>query len=313
EFPAATRVIGSWGLPERVDTFQALLRVGDFHDAGAVPFTFTNTDSTFTVTHDNCTVHFRTVRTLFADSDLFNADSDADGDGLTAIEEAALSSSGRSMGDPRERDVLVAVGFTHPDWAMSDDTRIKVTTAFFRGDRINLNIFTHDDPVLDITPGQIELGGTLPDRSHVLTIDEARQVHPQLVPNQLANLFHFCVFAEQLTDGVYGRAEQGGNDLTCRALLPVIGNPLDYQAKDFMHELGHNLGLCEAVANDGTGVCPEIPVAERATDVSVMGSPVEDAGHPVEILLAALNRPLNYTASMWQALTLSNFRLQDGS
>jgi hypothetical protein len=85
---------------------------------------------------------------------------------------------------------------------------------------------------------------------------------------------------------------------------------LEYQAKDVMHELGHNFGLCHPNTSDGNCPSGPIPLAERNGAASCMGSPTDDGGLftpgplgiPVPNFTAitnAFSRPLDYSPTQW--------------
>jgi len=307
-----TRTIGAWGMPEREDTFTAQLRIttGDIHTATRETFSFTNTPGNFTVSHNDYVVHFRIERTLFADPSPDSADADSDMDGLSDQEEAQVNSSNRSLGNPTLRDLLLVVGFTHSDWALTPKTQDLLTTVFFNRALVNLHIYTSSDPVLGVTPGVIQINGTNPNRNHRLAFAEGEQVRLQLVSNSVADFFHVLVLAEELNDGAWGRADvaRPANDLICRSHFPVSGADFhEYQAKTVMHELGHNLGLCHPTESDATCPTGAIPVAERNAGLSSMGTPAESAG-PIELMLEALNRPLDYTPGQWANMDLRRVR-----
>jgi hypothetical protein len=306
-----SRTIGNWGAPERTDALSAQLRIttGDISTSAPTTIDFHNTNATFTKSHNDYVIHFRTVRTLFPDPAPDNAQADGDLDGLTDKEEASINSVRRAAGDPIRKDILLIVGFTHPDWKITGKSRDLLTGAFFnRG--INLSIFTEPDSVHGITPGQINVNGSVPNRNHKLAFLEAQAVRPQLVRDDVSPLYHVLVLAEELNDGSFGRAEVAtpANDLMCRSHLPVSGADFkEYQAKDIMHELGHNLGLCHPT--ESTATCPtgSIPVGERNGGLSAMGTPAESAG-PIELMVEALNRPLDYTPGQWQNIDLTRLR-----
>ena len=312
--PVALRTIGNWGAPEKVEAFGADLRIrniGDISSSERERFVFQNVNATFEVRFAGFVVHFRTVRTLFPDPLPNDPNGDSDQDGLTDTEEAKLQTlHSRSAGNPFEKDILLVVGFTHPDWKLTQHSQDLLTTAFFNKARINLTIFTENDPILGVTPGRIRINGEFPARNHTLSLNEARVVRTQLLANDVALLFHVVVLAEQLDTGGWGQAEvaRPANDLICRSHLPILGPDIhDYQAKDVMHELGHNLGLCHPT--ESTADCPtgSIPTSERSGGLSAMGTPAESAG-PVEVMIEAMSRPLNYTPGQWTNMDLRRIK-----
>jgi hypothetical protein len=312
--PATTRTIGNWGAPERPDGLGADLRVtgGDVFTAERTIVRFQNVNAAFTVDHNGFTVHFRTVVSLFPDLSPNNANGDADSDGLTDTDEAKINSAKRSEGSPLEKDILLVVGFTHPDWRLTPRSKDLLTTAFFNEKRINLTIYTEadTDSARDITPGIITINGSTPERGHRLSLEEGSRVRPQLVNDKFRHIFHVLVLAAKLEDDHWGQSEASrpANSLVCRSHLPLLGPDfLDYQAKDIMHELGHNLGLCHPTESDSTCVTGSIPTSERNGGQSAMGTPAESAG-PVEQMTEALTRPLNYTLGQWQNIDLTLIR-----
>ena len=310
----ASRSIGAWGMPERTDTFSAELRIApdNIHTAQRHRFTFSNTDSAFSVSHNDYEVHFRMERTLFSDPSPQDPDGDSDADGLTDTEEARINSPRRSVGHPREKDILLIVGYTHPDWNITRLSKDLLTTVFFNRRRINLCILTENDPVLNVDPGQVEINAEVPNRDHSLSFAELGEIRPQLISGQNGNLFHVVVLAETLNDGAWGRGDAGrpARNLICRSHLPFLGpDVLQYQAKTIMHELGHNLGLCHP--SESNGDCPTgaIPASERNGGLSAMGTPAEAAG-PVEVMVEALTRPLDYTPGQWQNARLDRLKAE---
>jgi hypothetical protein len=258
---------------------------------------------------------------LFPDPSPNDANADNDADGLTDKEEASIhTQTARSAGSPLDKDILLVVGFTHADWKLTRKSIDLLTTVFFDRRRINLTIFTQEDRALGLTPGLVKIDGEVPERNHKLSLDEGREVRSQLVTGDLSEfgvdvnvspLFHVLVLAEELEDGEWGRAEWRGtpaNDLVCRSHLPFAGPDfLEYQAKDVMHELGHNLGLCHPTENISDCPTGPIPSAERNGALSAMGTPAESAG-PVEVMTEALSRPLDYTPGQWQNMDLTRLR-----
>jgi len=325
DVPVATRTIGNWGAPERTDAFGANLRLTnqiDISSATPTRITFQNLNATFTASVSGFVVRFRTVRTLFPDPSPNDANADNDADGLTDKEEASIhTQTARSAGSPLDKDILLVVGFTHPDWKLTQKSIDLLTTVFFDRRRINLTIFTQEDRALGLTPGQIRIDGEVPARDHRLSLAEGRAVRSQLAASDLSEfgvdanldmslLFHVLVLAEHLANDDWGRAEAGSaaNDLVCRSHLPFLGpDHFEYQAKDVMHELGHNLGLCHPPLSDSTCPTGSIPQAERNGGQSAMGTPAEAAG-PVEVMIEALSRPLDYTPGQWANMDLRRLR-----
>jgi len=145
------------------------------------------------------------------------------------------------------------------------------------------------------------------DPSIALRLDAAVSARADAIPDYRDSYTHYLVVGSALdaTMGVgAGLAHLPGRTLVMRSQLDLISPDMfAYQAKTFMHELGHNLGLCHP--SESTAACPSgaIPVAERGAGATVMGSPIE-ANDIFSRMEQALSRPLDYSSTQWINLGL---------
>lgn len=317
----ATENIGTWLLdaPDQAVSFRTLVVVRSQIAGGTdeVPETvvYHNRDETLDVIFrrsagNDVVIRFRVEVLRFADPTPADAEADPDGDGITEFEESALAMRGVGVGDPAARDLILLVAYTHPDWAMTKLTRELLATRF-RQRGIRLRVVTDREDPLGVGFGQrVTFDGATPARDHEITLDEAREARETHVIGTAKNHTHFLVLAEQLADGAWGRADLPGRTLVARSHLPVLGPDVyEYQAKDVMHELGHNLGLCHPTQSGPDDDCPTgaIPAGERDAGLSVMGTPAEEANF-IGVIANALARPLDYTPGQWNNLNLALVR-----
>lgn len=325
--PVATRTIGTnlLDFPDQLATFSATVTVQRL--TAGLPITvgtgsveWTNRDAAFSVTLGSATVDFSTTRTFFADPSPADPDGDSDGDGIGERDEAELAQGFGGLGDPRPGglDLLLIVGHTHPASALLAESRELLKTRFaFRGIAMHI-----DDGQLNGSSGSgglMTLDGQAVADGTNLTIAEARTVRDQNVV--IGNRRTFAYFAllarDQVTCGgtlAFGCGEfpgaNSGNVLVMISRLvdwlPEIEN---FQAGVLMHELGHNLGLCHPTVACASGA---LPAAEADPAVTIMGTPAENPpidvwGVPLPnplVLVNAMARPLDYSATQWTNLQL---------
>jgi hypothetical protein len=306
--PVATRCLGTWRFEERVTDFTSLLAVttGDPITAGVASIAWTNKDSTFTASVNGFTVSFETRVTRFADPSP-NVDGDCDNDGILDSEEARLANVRNSSGNPMSPDAVLLVGFTHPDWRLTRNSDVKLTTVFARRN-INLLVMADPNEIVGLTPGQISNDGEATARDFVIALDDVPPLRASHIAADLDSFVHFLVLAERLgefgncPEGGHGCAEVGGLNLVAKSHIATGPDIWDYQAKDIMHEFGHNLGLCHPRDQVcGTGV---LPAAEQNSGTSAMGAPAEDEGNWLAMAINALSRPVDYSPTQWQNLSL---------
>lgn len=300
DFPASTRCVGTWALSEAdAHQYTSTVRVstGDIFNAEEHVVRWTNVDSTFTLGLGSYTVEFETRYSRFADPSP-NADSDCDIDGILDSEESRLAGRSRNVGSPLQPDIVMAVGYTHPDWKLTDKSQFLLTSAFNqRG--INLYVATEPSDIPGISAGQVRLGDEAPERSLVMDMTTATAIRLSQVNELHQPYTRFVVLAEDIMCvGVDAYGCALNLDLIMQSHLPVLGpDHFEYQGKVLMHELGHSLGLCHPTVE-----CPStgtLPLAEQNPAITAMGTPAEE-DNPISFMLNALSRPLNFTPTQWQ-------------
>jgi hypothetical protein len=317
----ASQHVGTWLLdaPDQLVTFRTtvLVRstVGATTDEVSRTVEYQNRDDVVDVVFprgagNDVVARFRVEVTRFADPTPDSADGDADRDGITDREEAALAARGQGSGDPGARDLVMLVGYTHEDWALTRLSQELLATRF-RDRGIRLRIVTAREDPLGVGFGQrVTIAGAVLPRAHPITIDEARDIRETHVLGLARNYVHFLVLAERLENGFWGQADHPGRVLIAQSHFPVLGPDVhQYQAKDVMHELGHNLGLCHPTESAPSDDCPtgSIPVAERSGAASVMGTPAEEANF-IGVIASALARPIDYSPGQWDNADLTLVR-----
>jgi hypothetical protein len=251
------------------------------------------------------TLTFTSATTPFADPNPGNANGDSDGDGIGESEEFALDSRTNGLGDPQPgaTDILVVVGFTEPATAMDPGTAELLRTRFFsRG--INLHM---DTGTLNGRPGigggPMTLGGTTVVPGTAISMAQTLSIRNGNLPAASRRITHFVLLAAGVSIGGFGltNGTPGSHSVMRAVLSPLPPNIQNYQAGVFMHELGHQLGLCHPTAQDGTGGCGAIPVVERDPGATAMGSPAENPGLTglPSAIVNALRRPIDYTPGQW--------------
>jgi hypothetical protein len=314
--PVTTRVLGTWRFEQGADNFQSVIFInnGDFSDVWAadpVTINWNKANANFTTTIGNFSLNFEVRVTPFADPNP-TQDADCDLDGIIESVEARNASRVNRFGDPGKRDVLLAVGFTHPDWKLTRKSKGLLTTIFAQNN-VNLTIATQPSDVVGITPGQINLPGVTEDRATNVALSDLAGIRGAHISAPLNSVVHFLVLTETITPGScggqsgspFGCGGQPGLNLVVKSHLPIAGAEIgEYQAKTVMHELGHNLALCHPTDSPCIS-SPTLPVAERDPGLTCMGTPVEDGGliNPAAII-NAFRRPLNYTPTQWTNLDL---------
>lgn len=317
----ARQHVGTWLLdaPDQELTFRTSVQVRSTVGLGTDDVTrvveYHNRDEVIDVVFprpagNDVAARFRVQMTKFADPTPDSTDGDADQDGITDAEEAALAARNQGMGDPGARDLVMLVGYTHEDWALTRLSRELLATRF-RHRGINLRIVTAREDPLGVGFGErVTSNGAFLPRDHAITIDQARDMYETHTIGMARNYVHFLILAEKLENGFWGQADRPGRVLIAQSHLPLLGPDLhQYQAKDVMHELGHNLGLCHPTESAPSDDCPSgsIPVAERDGGASVMGTPAEEANF-VGVIANALARPLDYSPTQWTNANLALVR-----
>ncbi|MFQ5586084.1 MAG: hypothetical protein ACE5GF_04590 [Thermodesulfobacteriota bacterium] len=316
--PVATRTVGTWLLkaPEQRITWRSHLRVSAWGPEGVTADAWvfwSNREEEITVYIPSpigtFSLSFTTAVSTFADPDPENRDGDRDGDGILDWEEGELAEEGVGIGDPTARDILLVVGYTHSDWAMTPLTR-DLLLSRFRQRGFNLSIAYEESEKLPmVAPGLMTHTGEPLPRGHALTLDHVRAMRREYIHGSAANYAHLLVLAEKLSQEAWGWAERPGRNLAVRS-RPLILDPDTslYQAKNIMHELGHNFGLCHPAESDESCASGPIPVAERNSAMSVMGIEMENGTDSIDRLLKELTRPLDYSRAQWERVRLDRVR-----
>ncbi len=329
-FPLTSRCAGQWHVGNLLN-YSARVKFftnGNTETATVRQFPFHNQDSTYQISFNlggNNSVAFlyRTAVSSFADPSPADAHADADDDGVTDREEAELARGNFRLGDPFRKDILVCVGYTAPKWALTKKTIERITTVFLSR---NFNILLADEQsdLPGLTPGQIvfeDSGGGLviPAENRGVQLNEVPPVRARHIPTTLDAFTHMLVAADNTNteSAAFGIASLPGRNLVIRSHLFLLGpDPfgLEYQAKDAMHELGHNFGLCHPNQSDENCPTGAIPVEERNGAASCMGSPADDGGlfnNGIPNLTAinnAFNRPLDYSPTQWINIDVASSR-----
>jgi hypothetical protein len=255
------------------------------------------------------TLTFTSATTRFSDPTPGSATADVDGDGLTELEESAMVGRTNGLGDPQMGgiDIMVVVGRTEPAAALDSNTYEMLRTRFFSR-AINLHM---DTGLINFRPGigggPMPLGGTPVVPGTVISIAQTLSIRNASLPAGVRRTTHFMLLTAGVDIGGFGltNAIPGSHALMKANLAPLPANIAGYQAGVFMHELGHQLGLCHPTLHTGTpGACALIPPTEWDPGATAMGSPAENgglAGGPITVV-NALRRPLDYTPGQWALL-----------
>lgn len=319
--PVSSRFVGTWLLEGGDAPKNFISRVKIFsgdpgwsNDKVPTEIRWHNRDTTWEVSVPGAgRVTFRSVITKFADPNPTDPHADSDGDGITEREEALLAGDRNRLGNILAPDIAVAVVHTASEFSLRPYQREALTTTFMNND-FNLQIIDDNN----ITKAGIrggKIAGVSKDTLFSVTtatgVRQTTSLRPQIIDARFDSLVFLAVLQKEMhtADGVpYGRATGiPGLGFVMRSAEGIIGRDLyDYQAKVFMHELGHCLGLCHPVT--GTAPCVPLPAAEATNSATVMGTPADDPG-PIEAIATALGRPLNYSPTQWTGLLLTTARL----
>ena len=259
----------------------------------------------------------------FADPSPNDAAADVDEDGITDKEEADLARVNFRSGDPHKKDIVVCIGYTAPKWALTKSTIERITTVFLGRD-FNMLLADEDSDMPGISPVQVlfeDSNGTLaiPAENRGVQLGEVDPIRPRHIVDYFDPFTHMLVAADNTnTNGAdFGIAQLPGLNLVIRSHFFALGpNPFgtEYQAKDAMHELGHNFGLCHPNVSDNTCPTGAIPQSERNGAMSCMGSPADDGGLFIGLLpnvtaiTNAFSRPLDYSPTQWTNIDVASSR-----
>lgn len=152
------------------------------------------------------------------------------------------------------------------------------------------------------------LGGAAISPGTSISIPQTLSIRNSNLPAGPRRISHLMLLAAGISPGGFGLTNMapGSHSVMRSQMAPLAPNFFNYQAGVFLHELGHQLGLCHPTdhvgAPDASGTfCAAIPVAERNPGATAMGSPAEDrglAGVP-NLVVNALRRPLDFTPGQW--------------
>jgi len=325
--PVATRVRGVNGLGTSGTPFGANVKVM-YHTppfgeptltVGTARVAFGETNgalppTTLSFTFGTVTLNFSVMTTLFADPNPDDPVGDSDGDGIPESIEARLSAVFGGVFDPRSgsaRDIDLIVGSVDPAFALAEGARQGMRTQFLLHD-FNLHIDTGAPGAGPVEGGLMNLAGTGASTTGDVTPAQALAVRNLNVsPTRRATSYFALLAANTSLDGTAATRAFGWTGLgatVMRTGFVGINDIAWYQGGVLMHELGHSLGLCHPVDQDGTttggrggsmcGVCAAIPTVERDNGGSVMGAPSDDPNF-VAAGINALRRPLDYTVGRW--------------
>jgi len=328
---STSRFAGQWFVGQ-TQNYRARVKVflsGETDNSSVGLLPFANKDSVYTTTLNinskDITFHYRSRITTFADPSPQDSTADNDRDGITDIEESRLARQDNRIGDPLVRDILVLEGFTNPKWAITKRAVERITTVFLLRN-INFLIVDETSDMLNLIPGQIQLPDgnnnalVIPAENRSVAVAEVPAVRPRHIPAFFEPFTHFLIAAETTPDATFGISNGiPGRNVVVRSHFFFLGpDPfgLEYQAKDVMHELGHNFGLCHPNESDNNCPTGAIPQAERNGAASCMGSPADDGGlfngivPNITAITNALSRPLDYSQTQWVNINPASSRNQ---
>ena len=318
DWTVAWRAIGTWGLKAKPSTLAWKTQVTVTQTSpdavsriGTVEWSNRTGDQTLTIhlgKKDVVRLYFRTVVETFADPSPNDRNGDSDRDGILDWEEAAYARHGVGLGDPGRQDLILVVGHSHADWKMTDLTRTMLRSKFHERNT-NLYIITKKEEGLGLaTPGLMHPKDKPFAREQAVSLKQVRRLRAKYLKGPMLENAHLVMLAHRVApkpDSTWGWADYPGNTLVIRSWLPMLGPDFhQYQAKDLMHELGHNLGLGHPTESDKRCKSGPIPEAERKSSISVMGTPKSDRGNPMAALKNALARPLDYSPTQWKNVRL---------
>lgn len=328
-FPLTSRCAGQWHVGNLL-SYSARVKFftnGDTEIATVREFPFQNRDSTYQISFslggNSVAFVYRTAVSSFADPLPTDASADADDDGITDREEAELARGNYRLGDPYRKDIVVCTGYTSPKWALTKKTIERITTVFLSRN-FNMLLADEQSDLPGLTPGQILFEGNdgslvIPAENRGVQLNEVPPIRARHIPTTLDAFTHMLVAADNTNteSASFGIASLPGRNLVIRSHLFLLGpDPfgLEYQAKDAMHELGHNFGLCHPNQSDENCPTGAIPIQERNGAASCMGSPADDGGlfnNGIPNLIAinnAFSRPLDYSPTQWINIDVASSR-----
>ena len=326
---ATSRCAGQWHVGNLLN-YSARVKIftnGDTENAPVRDFPFHNRDSSYQIAFNlggnSVAVSYRTEVSSFADPSPNDAAADADDDGITDQEEADLARVNFRSGDPHKKDIVVCIGYTAPKWALTKRTIERITTVFLGRD-FNLLLADEDSDMPGLDPGQIvfaDASGNLviPAENRGVQLNEVGPIRPRHIVDYFDPFTHMLVAADNTNtqNADFGIAQFPGRNLVIRSHFFALGpDPFgtEYQAKDAMHELGHNFGLCHPNASDDSCPTGAIPTSERNGASSCMGSPADDGGlfngilPNVTAITNAFSRPLDYSPTQWTNIDVASSR-----
>jgi hypothetical protein len=324
----ATRVRGVDGLGAAGTPFGANVRVVHHPplfpavDVGGVRVAFGETNGALSPVvipwgPSSITLNFSVATTRFADPNPDSATGDSDLDGIGENIESRLTAVFGGTFDPRAgslRDIDLIIGSVDPAFALTARAREDLRSRFFQNG-FSLHLDAGEPNAGPVAGGVMDLTGTGATASGAVTPAQALAVRNLNVGPTRRATAYFMLLAAAALDSSTGKQPFGvtiRGAMVMRAGFLGINDIAWYQAGLVMHELGHGLGLCHPISQDGAtsgtsggslcGVCGAIPVVQRDNGASVMGAPADDP-NVAQAAINTLRRPLDYTAGQWSLVT----------
>lgn len=231
-------------------------RVAFGETAGALP------PATVAFSLGTVTLNFSVTTVAFPDPNPDDPAGDSDGDGIPESNEARLSGAFGGIFDPRPgsaRDLDLIIGHTDPAFALSQWAREDLRSRFIQN---GFNLHLDEGTLNNVTGagGQMNLTGTGATATGTVTESQSLAVRNANVGPVRRATAYFVLLAGSAavtnpngsTSNVFGVSIPGA--MVMRTGFIGINDIAWYQAGVLMHELGHELGLCHPVFQDGVTI-----------------------------------------------------------